>query len=114
MIDFAASATTLAARINGLFPWPACAIDLNGQPVKLGLADVCDPLDDKPGEPGRVMGADAEGLLIATGNGVLRLRKLQRAGGRMLPAMEFLRGFPVEAGTLLPSRPMPPLVATRT
>jgi methionyl-tRNA formyltransferase len=113
VLDFAASAALLAARINALFPWPACAIELNGQPVKLGLADVCHPIDDKPAEPGRVLGSDTEGLLVATGRGVLRLRKLQRPGGRMLPATEFLRGFAVQPGTQLSSRPMPALVATR-
>ena len=56
-------------------------------------------------------GADSDGLLVATGQGVLRLRKLQRPGGKMLPAAEFLRGFPVPAGMVLPSRPMPALVA---
>jgi hypothetical protein len=29
----------------------------------------------------------------------------------MLEAAEFLRGFPVPAGTVLPSRPMPSLVS---
>ncbi|MGH7996525.1 MAG: hypothetical protein ACREFX_09255 [Opitutaceae bacterium] len=53
------------------------------------------------------------GLLIATSAGLLRLRRLQRPGGRMLRAPEFLRGFPVAAGTRLFSRPMPPLVAAR-
>ena len=57
------------------------------------------------------MGQDADGLLVATGEGTLRLRKLQRPGGRMLPAAEFLRGWPVAPGTVLPSQPMPPLVA---
>jgi methionyl-tRNA formyltransferase len=114
VLDFTASATTLAARINGLFPWPACAIELNGQSVKVGLGDVCHPLDDKPAAPGRVIGTDTHGLLVARGDGVLRLRKLQRPGGRMLSATEFLRGFAVETGAQLQSRPMPPLVTTRT
>jgi len=39
-LDFSAPAATLAARMNGLFPWPACTIEFNGQPVKIGLADV--------------------------------------------------------------------------
>jgi methionyl-tRNA formyltransferase len=59
-----------------------------------------------------VVGVDAEGLLVATGRGVLRLRRLQRPGGRMLPAAEFLRGFPVSDGTIVASAPMAPLVAT--
>jgi methionyl-tRNA formyltransferase len=60
-----------------------------------------------------VLGADEAGLLVATGSGVLRLRKLQRPGGRMLMAADFLRGFPIAPGTQFPSRPMPLLVTTR-
>ena len=107
VMDFTAPAAVLAARINGLMPWPGCSVIINGQPVKLGLADALPAL----GKPGEVAGADAEGLLVGTGQGILRLRLLQRPGGRMLPAAEFLRGFPVATGTVLPSAAMPPLVA---
>ncbi|HEY8993434.1 MAG TPA: methionyl-tRNA formyltransferase [Lacunisphaera sp.] len=115
-LDFSVPATVLAARINGLNPWPGCSVEISGQPVKLGLADVCHTLYDKPAAPvapGMVLGSDAEGLCVATGEGTLRLRKLQRPGGRLLPGGEFLRGFPVAVGTVLPSHPMPPLVATK-
>ena len=105
-LDFTAPASELAARINGLFPWPSCQIEINGQPVKLGLADTV----EGQGEAGVVLGNDFSGLLVGTGRGILRLRKLQRPGGKMLSAADFLRGFPVAAGTVLPSRPMPVLV----
>lgn len=111
-LDLAAPARVLAARINGLFPWPGCTIEIAGQVVKLGQADVAASAESS-GAPGEVLGLDADGLLVAAGEGVLRLRRLQRAGGRMLPAAEFLRGFPVPAGSRLPSRPMPVLVTTR-
>jgi methionyl-tRNA formyltransferase len=111
VLDFAAPASALAARINGLNPWPGCSVEINGQPVKLGLADTCHTLYDKRAAPGTVLDANADGLLVATGQGTLRLRLLQRPGGKLLPAAEFLRGFPVTAGTVLPSHPMPPLVA---
>jgi methionyl-tRNA formyltransferase len=107
-LDFQAPATQLAGRINGLMPWPACSVLINGQSVKLGLAEA---LPSVPGVPGVVGGSDAEGLLVGTGQGTLRLRLLQRPGGRLLPAADFLRGFPVAAGTLLASQPMSPLVA---
>jgi len=128
-LDFSAPAAVLAARINGLFPWPACATEVAGQPVKLGLADTVSEVVDivapvvdrdsgnpasplnRPSAPGTVLGADGEGLLVATGVGVLRVLRLQRSGGKMLPAVEFLRGFPIAAGTVLPSRPLPALVA---
>jgi methionyl-tRNA formyltransferase len=145
-LDFAAPAPALAARINGLFPWPGCSVEIAGTSVKLGLADavarVADPgtvagvgdpgykvartearvsapgynisdLGYNTATPGTIIGTDAEGLLVATGDGTLRLRKLQRPGGRLLPAVEFLRGFPVGIGTRLPSQPMSSLVGTQ-
>lgn len=112
-LDFATPARVLAARINGLFPWPSCSVEIGGQLVKLGLADIAGATSAGAGRaPGEVLGADADGLLVATSEGVLRLRKLQRPGGRMLGAGDFLRGFPVEAGTVLASKPMSVLVTT--
>jgi len=108
-LDFTAPASALAARINGLFPWPASTVEIDGQPVKFGLAEVAD-LTASTRTAGEVIGSDAEGLLIATGHGVLRVRRLQRAGGRMLPATEFLRGCSIPVGTTLGSRPMRELV----
>lgn len=105
VLDFNAPAAALAARINGLFPWPSCQIELGGQAVKLGLADAL-PAEDG-GRPGVVRGADHEGLRVGTGEGTLRLLRLQRPGGKMLPALEFLRGFPVAPGTEIPSHPLP-------
>jgi methionyl-tRNA formyltransferase len=109
VLDFGAPARVLAARVNGLHPWPAVFVDLGGSAVKLGQADALDGGVGVP--PGTVTGSDGAGILVATGQGLLRLRRLQRPGGRMLEAADFLRGFPVPAGTLLPSRPMPALVA---
>ena len=107
-LDFAAPAPALAARINGLFPWPGCSVELNGVGVRVGLADA---FPGKTGDPGTVMGLDMEGLLVAAGDGILRLRKFQRPGGRLLPAAEFFRGFPAVAGTRLPSQAMSSLVS---
>lgn len=115
VVDFSAPAETLAARINGLFPWPACHVEIDGAAIKLGLADVAPtpaaPAGGPAAEPGTVLGADADGLLVATGRGTLRLRRLQRPGGRMLAAAEFLRGFAIAPNLRLASQPMPALVA---
>ncbi|MDB6167965.1 MAG: methionyl-tRNA formyltransferase [Verrucomicrobia bacterium] len=105
-LDFGESAEVLAARVNGLFPWPACVVTIQGQNLKLGLADAI------PGEgaAGEIVGVDQEGILIGTRAGLLRGRKLQRPGGKMLAAAEFLRGFPIPIGTRIPSQPMKPLL----
>ncbi len=111
VLDFTRPAAELAARINGLFPWPATTVEIAGQPIKFGAAEVCNILRYKPAEPGVVLEGDQRSLDVSTGDGVLRVLRLQRPGGKMLEASEFLRGFPIAAGTLLPSQPMPPLVA---
>lgn len=110
VLDFGRPAGELAARVNGLMPWPGTAVTINGAVVKLGLAD-CLPEENPGAAPGTVLRVDAEGLRVATGRGTLRVLRLQRPGGKMLPAAEFLRGFPLAAGTMLPSSPMPPLVS---
>jgi methionyl-tRNA formyltransferase len=110
VLDFSAPAPVLAARINGLHPWPSVSVEVAGDTIKLGLADALEGGLTDPA--GTVTGSDGDGLLVAAGSGVLRLRRLQRPGGRMLPALEFLRGFPVPAGTVVASRPMPALVSS--
>jgi methionyl-tRNA formyltransferase len=107
VLDFKCPARVLAARINGLHPWPSVSLDVLGSPVRLGLADAQE--GSSQAEPGMVAGTDGQGVLVATGEGTLRLRRLQRPGGRMLEAAEFLRGYPIPAGTLLASREMPAL-----
>jgi methionyl-tRNA formyltransferase len=109
-LDFNAPAAVLAARINGLFPWPSASIDVTGQSIRLGLAEAAEG-DAPAAGPGVVLGADAAGLLVAAAAGILRILRLQRPGGRMLPAPEFLRGLPVPAGTVIASAPMTSLRA---
>jgi methionyl-tRNA formyltransferase len=108
-IDFSAPAGTLARRINALFPWPGSSFDFRGQQIKVGLADgVKEPV---AAPPGTVLGGAGDGLTVATGEGSIRLLRLQRPGGKMLGTSEFLRGFGILPGTVLPSAPMPDLVS---
>ncbi|MBA4136355.1 MAG: methionyl-tRNA formyltransferase [Opitutus sp.] len=112
-IDFHRPAAEVAARINGLMPWPGCATEFGGQPLKIGLAETCNVIPYNSTEAGQVLGADEVGLLVACGDGAVRLRKLQRPGGKMLAAGEFLRGCPIPAGMVLPSRAMAPLISDK-
>ncbi len=106
-LDFSAPATALAARINGLFPWPATVMPVCGQLIKIGLASV----EEGEGTAGTVLSADQDGLLIGTGEGILRLHKLQRSGGRMLDVDVFLRGFPIAVGTQIKSDEMTSMIS---
>jgi methionyl-tRNA formyltransferase len=110
-VDFNFSASSLASRINGLNPWPSASFYFDSCTIKIGLADYLDSPKQVSTVPGTILGSDDCGLLIQCNEGTLRLRKLQRPGGRMLSATEFLRGYPVETGVVLESKPMRALVS---
>jgi methionyl-tRNA formyltransferase len=112
-LDFYTPASVLAKRVNGLHPWPATQVEYKGEPLKFGLADtICQCPDSRsPSAPGEVIGLDQRGLLIATHEGILRVLRLQKPGGKMLDAAEFLRGTPIVPGVIFSSKPMEPLVS---
>lgn len=103
-LDFAQPASLLAARINGLYPWPSCSFDFGGVAIKAGQAEAVP--GQRSEQPGTVLSGDGKSLLVACGEGVLSLLRLQRPGGRMLPCAEYLRGHPIPEGSLLVSKPM--------
>jgi methionyl-tRNA formyltransferase len=109
VLDFSESAEVLMRRINGLFPWPGISLQIGGLVIRCGLAEVGP--DEGVDKPGLILGSDDKGLLVAAGAGTLRILNLQRPGGKMLPALDFLRGHPVERGVVIESVRMPVLVS---
>ena len=93
VIDFSQPADVLARRINGLFPWPGVQIPINGVTIRCGLADHC--LESVDASVGTVLEPDQIGLRVVTGSGLLRIRRLQRPGGKILPILASMNGFPV-------------------
>jgi methionyl-tRNA formyltransferase len=93
-IDCAESAEVIERKVRGLAPFPGAWFELEGERVKLLLAEVA----DASGAPGVVLDDD---FTIACGTGTIRPLRLQRAGKPVLDRSEFLRGRPVAAGTVL-------------
>ncbi len=108
-LDFRVPASVLARRINALNPWPGATFRHQDVDIRVGLADIGASPEAPPGTVLRW--PTANGLVVATGHGAVRLLQLQRPGGRMLTGDEFLRGHPIPPGTVLPSADMPDLVA---
>lgn len=108
-LDFSGEARLLAGRIAALEGWPGSTFDFKGVVIKVGAAQAV--AHDAPGVPGTILAADKAGVVVACGQGACRLTHLQRPGGKMLPAGEFLAGFPLPVGAHIASVPMPPLVS---
>lgn len=97
VLDWSRPAAELERTIRAFRPVPGAASTLRGEPVKIFRAQ----LASGRGAPGTVLAAGESGIVVACGEGALELTELQRAGGRRLPAAEFLRGFPVAPGERL-------------
>ena len=94
LIDWSHAARDLERRVRALQPWPGAYTFLRraGKPsVRLTISKA--DCQDAPGEPGAVLGADAGGLLVATGRGSLRLTEVQPAGGRRMAGGDFANGL---------------------
>jgi methionyl-tRNA formyltransferase len=87
-LDWNQPAAVLARKLRAFNPFPGAVATLAGQDVKAwrGDAVACS------GRPGQVLAADAAGIVVACGEGALRLTELQKPGGRRVTAADFLHG----------------------
>ncbi|MCC5838920.1 MAG: methionyl-tRNA formyltransferase [Opitutales bacterium] len=109
-LDFRLPATVLERRIRAFRPWPGALVRHQGLDLRVGGARVLDgDGGQSPGEPGTVE-ITGGAPTIACSRGWLRLESLQRPGGRLLPAADFLRGYPIEEGSRLEMLEAMPLV----
>lgn len=104
-IDWTQPADVIARRVRAFDPFPGASSTIGGEVIKLWSAQAQDDAAaagaTRTSTPGQVLAADAHGVCIACGQGQLQVTELQRAGGKRLPAADFLRGFPLQPGQRL-------------
>jgi len=90
-LDWTQAADVLARKIRAFNPFPGATLTLASESVKIWRAETV----IGAGNPGQILAADANGIVVATTQGALRLTELQKPGGRRLTSAEFLRGNPL-------------------
>jgi len=102
LIDWSAAALQIERRVRAFDPSPGAYTFWQGAPLKVWAARVLAQPGPGPALPnGTVLAADARGVQVQTGAGLLVLTELQRAGGKRLPAADFLAGHALPPGTVL-------------
>ena len=96
VLDWSRSARELERVVRAMRPSPGAISSLDGERIKIWRAR----LADGRGSPGSVLAA-ADSLVVACGEGALAITELQRAGGKSLPAAEFIRGRALKPGARL-------------
>lgn len=98
-IDWTKSAVEIERLIRGLNPWPSAYTSLNGKTLKIWKASV--RLGGEMADAGKVVLVTKKEIGVQTGEGILVLEEIQMEGKKRMEADAFLRGFPLECGTIL-------------
>lgn len=93
-LDWTRQAVQLDRQVRGLTPWPGTWTLLGPEVLKVLHAEPA----VGTGPPGTVLDSR---LLVACGEGALRLLRVQRPGRAPMDAEALLRGFAIPPGTLL-------------
>ncbi|MEE2672458.1 MAG: methionyl-tRNA formyltransferase [Myxococcota bacterium] len=98
-LDFRREASFLARQVRALAPSPGAVTSLEGEPLRILAAAV--EAGSASESPGTLQRDDDGNLRIATTAGWLVPKRIQRPGGKPLAVDAFLRGRPIEEGTVL-------------
>jgi len=94
-LDWRLPAAQLARSVRAFNPFPGASCALDGTLLKVWRAEAI----AGHGQPGEILVAARGAVVVACGEGALRLDELQKAGGKRLAAAQFLVGTAVAAGS---------------
>lgn len=101
-LDWSQSASTLANKVRAFNPWPIAEGEVAGERVRIHSAAAL-PLAHRAA-PGTLLVAGRDGIDIACGEGALRIRLLQRDGGKPIAAADYVNARR-DLKTLIAARP---------
>lgn len=101
-VDWSAPARAIRDQVRGLFPWPGAYTSLDGRRLKL-----FPHVDPAPGvaatgvAPGTVVAVEPAALVVACGDGAVRVREVQAENRKRMSVADFLNGHDMAPGTVL-------------
>ena len=87
-LDWLQPAEALARKVRAFDPWPIAEADLAGEIVRVHGAVPVEAAS--AAVPGTVLRTGRDGIDVACGHGALGIRTLQRAGGKIITAADYL------------------------
>jgi methionyl-tRNA formyltransferase len=95
-LDWRLPAVEIDRWVRGCDPWPAAWTTLEGRSIQVFGSEIVGSDCDEP--PGQVIAASAQGLVVATGSGTLRLREVKPEGRGRMEAEAWIHGRGVREG----------------
>ncbi len=97
-IDWSRTGPEVDRHIRGLSPFPGAWFEGPSPKGPVRVKALMSQVSPAAGRDGEVID---DGLLVACGEGAVRLTRVQREGKGPQDAVDFLRGFPLPEGTML-------------
>jgi methionyl-tRNA formyltransferase len=103
IIDWTKSAQEIHDHVRAMQPWPKSFTwfqhaDQKPQRILIHRTKVVDSATPDGSQPGSIVSADEQQVLVATGGGLLEIVELQPEGKRRMSAIDFLHGHELQPG----------------
>lgn len=99
VVDWSQPAVNIHNQLRALSPLPGGYTVVDGVKVKLFNTRAIEGMSGRLA--GEIERADSQGLWVQTGQGILEIGELQKAGKRRMPVSEYLKGNSMKTGDLL-------------
>lgn len=86
-------------QIRGMNSWPSAYTIWNGKTLKIWKAQWNQSVHAHA--PGTILDVEKESVMVACGEGIIRIQELQLEGKKRMPVKDFLLGYHMEAGSKL-------------
>jgi methionyl-tRNA formyltransferase len=96
-IDWRRPAAEIARQVRAFNPWPVAQTRFEDAMLRIWNAI---PVKGEAGSPGMVMSAGRNGIEVATGDGLLRITRLQMPGKKPVSAADFINAYNIQGVTL--------------
>lgn len=99
-MDWNRPAQQLHNQVRGLYPWPGAYTFMDNGVLKVWVSR---NVNQSTGAPAGtiIQASPKEGLFVACGEGVLEIVEMQAPGSKRMNARDYLRGKPMQVGTVL-------------
>lgn len=92
LIDWTRSASEIVRAVRAFNPSPVAIADVQGSSIRIW--DACEIGDQSGAQPGALVAAGPQGIDVAAGHGIVRIRTLQEPGRKPVAARDFLNAHP--------------------